>query len=80
MPIEIDRKVMHGKPIIKGTRIPVNVVVGSLAGGMTYEEVCQEYGITKRDVLDCLKYAAQVTASEAVYPLKKARKEKIAKT
>lgn len=26
---------------------------------MTYEEVCQEYGITKRDVIDCLKYAAQ---------------------
>jgi uncharacterized protein (DUF433 family) len=76
MPIIIDKRIMHGKPVIKGTRIPVNIIVGSLAGGMTYEETCKEYMITKEDILDCLAYAAEVTASEKVYPLKKAGGER----
>jgi uncharacterized protein (DUF433 family) len=72
MPIIIDKKIMHGKPVIKGTRIPVSLIVGSLAGGMTYEKICEEYMITKEDILHCLEYAAEVTASEKVYPLRKA--------
>jgi len=59
MPIIINKKVMHGKPVVKGTRIPVDLIVGSLAGGMTYREVCKEYGVKKGDILDCLKYAAE---------------------
>lgn len=64
MPIIIDKRIMHGKPVIKGTRIPVNIIVGSLAGGMTYEEICKEYMITKEDILDCLVYAAEVNVEE----------------
>jgi len=71
MPIVIDKKIMHGKPVVKGTRIAVNIIVGSLAGGMSYEEIREEYGVTKKDILDCLRYAAEVTGSETVYPLKK---------
>ena len=37
--IVLDPAVSHGKPVIRGTRVPVTVVVGSLAGGMTFEEV-----------------------------------------
>ena len=55
---------------------PVSIIVGSLAGGMTYQEICREYMITKEDILDCLKYAAEVTASEKVYPLEKASEGK----
>ena len=66
MAIVINRKVMHGKPVVKGTRIPVDLVIGSLAGGMTYEEVCQEYGIKKGDILDCLKHAAELAATEKI--------------
>jgi uncharacterized protein (DUF433 family) len=76
MPITVDKKIMHGKPVIEGTRIPVSIIVGSLAGGMTYEEICREYMITKEDILDCLRYAAEVTASEKVYPLGKASEGK----
>ena len=36
--IVIDNKIRHGKPIIKGTRITVDEVLGALVGGMTYEE------------------------------------------
>jgi len=61
--IIIDKKIMHGKPVVKGTRVPVEVVVGSLAGGMGYEEVEQEYGVTREDILACLDYATHVMRS-----------------
>jgi uncharacterized protein (DUF433 family) len=69
--IIIDPKIMAGKPIIKGTRVPVYVVLGSLAGGMDYKEVMGEYGLKFRDVLACLNYAADVVVSEEAYPLVK---------
>jgi uncharacterized protein (DUF433 family) len=46
--IVLDPAVAHGRPIIRGTRLPVSIVVGSLAGGMTFEEVQREYNITAR--------------------------------
>ena len=57
--IVVDEKVAFGKPVIQGTRVPVALVVGQLAGGMTYEEVMQEYELTKPDILAALSYAAQ---------------------
>ncbi|MBS3052057.1 MAG: DUF433 domain-containing protein [Candidatus Aenigmarchaeota archaeon] len=68
--IEIDLKVMHGKPVIKGTRIPADVILGSLAGGMTYEEIEKEYGVTKKDILAVIEYAASIISHEKVKPLK----------
>ena len=41
--IVVDEKVAFGKPVIKGTCVPAALVVGQLAGGMTYEEVMKEY-------------------------------------
>ena len=55
--IIIDEKIRHGKPVIKGTRVPVDIILGSLAGGMDYGEVCKEYGITKEDILAAIEYA-----------------------
>jgi uncharacterized protein (DUF433 family) len=49
--ITIDNEIQHGKPVLKGTRIPVAVIIGSLAGGMTYDEVIQEYAITQEQIL-----------------------------
>jgi uncharacterized protein (DUF433 family) len=49
--IIIDPMVRHGKPVIKGTRVPIDVILGSLACGMSVDEVAKEYGITKKDVL-----------------------------
>lgn len=58
--IEFDERVLGGKPVIKGTRVPVQVLVGSLAGGMEIEEVCREYRVTPKDVHAALAYAAEV--------------------
>jgi uncharacterized protein (DUF433 family) len=48
--IVIDPKICHGKPVIRGTRMPVALVVGSLAGGMSFEEVQREYDLGIGDI------------------------------
>lgn len=64
--IVVDKKIRFGKPVIKGTRVPVDLVVGKLAGGMTFEEVMREYDLTQQDIRAALSYAAQVLAQEEV--------------
>jgi len=55
--IVIDPEIQHGKPIIKGTRIPVTRIIGGLASGMTKEEIIQEYEISEEDIRAALLYA-----------------------
>jgi uncharacterized protein (DUF433 family) len=64
--IVIDPKVRHGKPVIKDTRVSVDVILGSLAGGMSVEEVAEEYGITRDDVLAAIEYAAKLISTEEI--------------
>jgi len=61
--ISIDEKVRFGKPVITGTRIPIDLIIGKLAGGMAYKEVMDEYEITREDILAVLNYlnVVQVT-------------------
>jgi uncharacterized protein (DUF433 family) len=55
-----DPKIAFGKPVIEGTRVPVEIVVGKLGGGMTIEEVMDEYMLTREDVLATLTYAGRL--------------------
>jgi uncharacterized protein (DUF433 family) len=55
--IVIDPEIQHGKPVIRGTRVPVARLLGGLAGGMTTEEVMREYDVSEADVLAALSYA-----------------------
>ena len=64
--IVVDEKVRFGKPIIKGTRVTVDEVLGALAGGMTYEELKKEYGVNRDGVLAALKYATEIVSEEHV--------------
>ncbi len=64
--IVVDANVRFGKPVIQGTRVPVETVIAKLAGGMTTEEVAEEYGIVLEDVHAALSYAAGILASEDV--------------
>jgi uncharacterized protein (DUF433 family) len=57
--ITVDEKVGFGKPVIKGTRVPVDLILGKLAGGMTYKEVMTEYDLTRDDILAAIDYAAK---------------------
>jgi uncharacterized protein (DUF433 family) len=67
--IVLDPNIHHGKPVIRGTRVPVVRIIGGLAGGMHVKEVCQEYDLTEEDVRAALDYAAELIDSEEVYPL-----------
>lgn len=67
--IDIDPAILGGKPVIKGTRVPVQVVVGSLAGGDSIGDVCQGYGVTEEDVRAALAYAAEVLGQERLHAL-----------
>ncbi len=67
--IVIDPEIQHGKPVIRGTRVPVARIVGGLAGGMTMEDVIREYGVSRQDVQAALDYAAQLVETEIFYPL-----------
>jgi len=64
--IVIDPAVRHGKPIIKGTRISLEIILGSLAGGMQIEEIVKEYDLQKVDVLAALAYAARLIAGKEI--------------
>lgn len=64
--IVIDDKIHFGKPVIKGTRVPVELVIGKLAGGMTFEEVQREYRISRNDLLAALRYAAKTLSGEEI--------------
>lgn len=64
--ITIDPKIRFGKPIIAGTRVPVEIVVGKIAGGLTVNEVCKEYEITREQVLSALQYAAKLVSEEEI--------------
>lgn len=64
--ITVDEKVRFGKPVISGTRVPVYLILGKLAGGMTYEEVMAEYEITREDILSVLDYAAKILSNEEI--------------
>lgn len=56
--IVTDARLHHGDPCIKGTRIPVTMIAGSLADGMTIEEVQATFPqVTTDDILACLAYA-----------------------
>lgn len=65
--INVDPGIMGGKPVIKGTRVPIETIVGSMAAGSTIEEICDDYGITDDDVRAALAYATDVLSDEQVY-------------
>ena len=63
--ISTNPNIMQGKPVIKGTRIPVYIVLNLMTGGLKREEVLKEYpDLTKEDVLACLEYAAELAQEE----------------
>lgn len=67
--ITADKAVRFGVPVIRGTRVPVDVLLGKMAGGMSPEEVAREYEVSLEDVRAALAYAAQQIAHEEIRAL-----------
>ena len=66
-----DPNILGGKPVLKGTRVPVSLVLGKLAGGMSMEEVIYEYYLDIEAIRAALGYAAQQLAEEVIYATQK---------
>jgi uncharacterized protein (DUF433 family) len=68
--ITLNPEVMAGKPVIRGTRIPVELIVRMLAQGIPESEILKEYPrLQPEDLRAALAYAAQTLAHEDVFPL-----------
>lgn len=62
-----DQKIMLGKPVIKGTRITVEIILKKLSEGMSIDEVLQAYPhLSKDDILAVLSYSADVISKEEI--------------
>ena len=67
--IVLDTAVLAGKPVIRGTRLSVDFVIGLMADGWTEADILRNYpGISHDDLAACLAYARDVLRSEKVYP------------
>jgi uncharacterized protein (DUF433 family) len=65
--IVTDQKIMLGKPVIKGTRITVELILKKLSEGMSLDEVIQAYPhLTREDILAALSYSADVISKEEI--------------
>jgi uncharacterized protein (DUF433 family) len=67
--ILIDPQVCHGKPVIRGTRTPVYIVIGALASGMSFDEVQTGYDLSVDDIRAALRYAAELVEQNSLRPL-----------
>ena len=62
-----DPEILRGKPRLRGTRIPVGLVLGYLAAGKTAEEIVTEFpDLTRQQIAACLDYARELAEFEAV--------------
>ena len=65
--IEINPEVMQGKPVIRGTRVPAELILRKLAEGASFEDLLDAYPrLTADDIRACLTYAADTIAHESV--------------
>lgn len=68
--IVIEPGILAGKPIVRGTRLSVEFVVGLLGDGWSEADVLRNYpNLTHDDVAACLRYAGEMLRAEKVYPL-----------
>jgi uncharacterized protein (DUF433 family) len=60
--ITIDPEILFGKPIIRGMRYPVELILDLLAAGMTNSEILEDYpDLEEKDIQACLQFAAQLS-------------------
>ncbi len=67
--ITFDAAVLAGKPVVRGSRLAVDFLVGLLGQGWTEADILRNYpGITHEDIAACLQYAVEILQSEKVFP------------
>jgi uncharacterized protein (DUF433 family) len=67
--ITLDPQVLAGKPVVRGTRLAVEFVIGLMADGWAEADIIANYpGVTHEDIIACLAYARDVLTFEKVFP------------
>lgn len=67
--ITVDPRVLVGKPVIRGTRLSVEFIIGLLADGWSEQDILENYpGVVTEDIKACLAYARDALSNERVYP------------
>lgn len=67
--IVLDPAVLDGKPVVRGTRLSVDFIIGLMADGWSEPDILRNYpGLSRDDLVACLAYARDVLRSEKVYP------------
>lgn len=67
--ITVDPAILVGKPVVKGTRLSVEFIIGLLADGWTEHDILRnDPGLVHEDNAACLAYGRDLLASERVYP------------
>ena len=65
--ISINPNVCHGKPVIKGTRVLVSIILGALAGGDTIDQILEDYpNITREDIFAALQFGSDLSNFETI--------------
>jgi uncharacterized protein (DUF433 family) len=68
--IVVDPEVLAGKPVIRGTRLAVELILELLAAGQSESQILANYpGLTREDILACLAYASYLAHEYRAYPL-----------
>ena len=68
--IVVDSDVCHGKPVIRGLRYPVEMILQLLSSGMSEKEILEDYeDLQREDILASLTYAAKLTEVKSTYNL-----------
>ena len=70
--IEVNPGVMAGKPVIKGTRIPVDLIIRLMSQGINEKEILEDYpNLRIEDIRAALEYGADIVKGEDIFPLVK---------
>ena len=68
--ITIDPDVCHGKPVIRGLRYPVEMILELLGSGMSMEEILEDYeDLEKEDIYAVLQYASKLSKTKSIHSL-----------
>lgn len=60
--IEINPDVHFGKPVIRGTRVPVTRVLAEVAAGTSWDDICRQYEVTSQDIQAAVAFANELVA------------------
>ncbi|MSR55035.1 MAG: DUF433 domain-containing protein [Gemmataceae bacterium] len=67
--IAVDNRICHGKPVVRGTRTPVIVILDALSGGDTCETIMDDYRISIEDIHACIAFASSELSQQSFHLL-----------